>query len=116
MDPGDSVSSMDNLHSMSGGSHGGSSSGSAEPPPVSGFLLKTFEIFSDAENFDICSWGPRGDTIVVKRIDDFSKYILPKHFKHSNFQSFVRQLNMVSVIKFNRLIKLFIIIVIIYVF
>jgi hypothetical protein len=95
MEAGDSASALETLHSLSAGAHGGSNSGGVEPPAVSGFLLKTFEIFSDHENFDICSWGPRGDTIVVKRIDDFSKMILPKHFKHSNFQSFVRQLNMV---------------------
>jgi hypothetical protein len=49
---------------------GGSGSGGAEPPDqtVSGFLLKTFEIFSDPENHDMCSWGPKGDTIVVKKV------------------------------------------------
>lgn len=61
---------------------------------VSGFLSKTFDIFSDPANQDICSWGANGDTIHVKKIDLFSKTILPKYFKHSNFQSFVRQLNM----------------------
>mmetsp|Transcript_13488 Transcript_13488/g.22146 ORF Transcript_13488/g.22146 Transcript_13488/m.22146 type:complete len:523 (-) Transcript_13488:995-2563(-) len=61
---------------------------------VSGFLSKTFDIFSDPANEEICSWGVTGETIHVKKIDEFSKTILPKYFKHSNFQSFVRQLNM----------------------
>lgn len=61
---------------------------------VSGFLSKTFDIISDPQNEDICGWGPHGDTIIIKKIDEFAKYILPKYFKHSNFQSFVRQLNM----------------------
>ena len=37
-------------------------------PTVSGFLAKTFDIFSDPDNFELCSWGPGGDTIVVKKV------------------------------------------------
>jgi len=60
----------------------------------SGFLTKTFEIFSTPEYADLCGWGANGDTIYVRKIEEFSKQILPKYFKHANFQSFVRQLNM----------------------
>jgi len=35
-----------------------------------------------------------GTAFVVKKVNDFSEVILPKHFKHRNFASFVRQLNM----------------------
>ncbi|KAI9317319.1 hypothetical protein BX666DRAFT_2027393 [Dichotomocladium elegans] len=38
-------------------------------------------------------WGPDGTTFIVKDTNEFSKGILPKHFKHCNFASFVRQLN-----------------------
>lgn len=38
-------------------------------------------------------WGTDGTTFIVKDTNEFSKTILPKHFKHCNFASFVRQLN-----------------------
>jgi hypothetical protein len=37
--------------------------------------------------------GVDGRTIVIKKIDVFAANVLPKFFKHSNFQSFVRQLH-----------------------
>jgi len=63
-------------------------------PNIPGFLTKTFEIFSNEEYSDLCGWGENGDTIVIKKVAEFSATVLPKYFKHSNFQSFVRQLNM----------------------
>jgi len=61
---------------------------------IPGFLTKTYEIFNTPEYIDCCGWGNDGSTIVIKKIEQFSKNVLPKYFKHSNFQSFVRQLNM----------------------
>ncbi len=60
----------------------------------SGFLSKTYDIISDEKNHEYCDWGPNGDLVNIKKIEEFSKIVLPKYFKHSNFQSFVRQLNM----------------------
>jgi hypothetical protein len=42
----------------------------------------------------IISWNEDGTAFVVRRVNEFSEVILPKYFKHSNFASFVRQLNM----------------------
>ncbi|KAK5168876.1 kinase-regulated stress-responsive transcription factor skn7 [Saxophila tyrrhenica] len=41
----------------------------------------------------VVRWGNEGDSFVVLENEKFTKHILPKHFKHSNFASFVRQLN-----------------------
>ncbi|THV44028.1 hypothetical protein BGAL_0758g00020 [Botrytis galanthina] len=41
----------------------------------------------------IVRWGEAGESFVVLENEKFTKQILPKHFKHSNFASFVRQLN-----------------------
>ena len=58
------------------------------------FISKIFEIFSTAGFSEVCSWSQFGDKIIIKKVADFSALILPKYFKHNNFNSFVRQLNM----------------------
>lgn len=39
-------------------------------------------------------WHNDGIGFVIRSIDKFTECILPAYFKHSNFASFIRQLNM----------------------
>ncbi|KAF9135417.1 kinase-regulated stress-responsive transcription factor skn7 [Mortierella sp. GBA39] len=66
----------------------GSSSGG-----VPDFVKKLYRMLEEKEHDPIVSWGKSGETFVVKEPNEFAKAILPKHFKHNNFASFVRQLN-----------------------
>ncbi|KAG5179928.1 HSF-type DNA-binding-domain-containing protein, partial [Tribonema minus] len=63
---------------------------------VSAFLSKTFDIFSNPQfqAEGICGWSAKGDAVIIHNLRDFSDRVLPQYFKHGNFQSFVRQLNM----------------------
>lgn len=60
------------------------------PPP---FLSKTFQMVDDPETDSIVSWSQARDSFIVWDSHEFSKHLLPKYFKHSNFSSFIRQLN-----------------------
>ncbi|XP_028787453.1 heat shock factor protein HSF30 [Neltuma alba] len=60
------------------------------PPP---FLKKTFEMVEDPVTDPIVSWSEARDSFIVWDSHEFSKILLPKYFKHSNFSSFIRQLN-----------------------
>ncbi|CAJ0746540.1 14383_t:CDS:2 [Entrophospora sp. SA101] len=57
------------------------------------FVKKLYKMLEDDTYNDIVCWGVDGNSFVVKEIDAFTKTILPRHFKHTNFASFVRQLN-----------------------
>mmetsp|Transcript_23241 Transcript_23241/g.26648 ORF Transcript_23241/g.26648 Transcript_23241/m.26648 type:complete len:212 (+) Transcript_23241:1-636(+) len=61
---------------------------------VPSFLLKTYEIISDPAFDDIVSWNKTGDAFIITKTNDFCEKVLPLYFKHKNFSSFVRQLNM----------------------
>ncbi|KAJ2082503.1 Heat shock transcription factor [Coemansia sp. RSA 988] len=61
---------------------------------VTPFLNKLYSMVDDRASDDLIRWSAGGNSFVVVRHEDFAKEVLPRFFKHSNFSSFVRQLNM----------------------
>ncbi|KAJ8537681.1 hypothetical protein K7X08_014221 [Anisodus acutangulus] len=61
--------------------------------PIPPFLSKTFDLVDDPLLDSIISWGNNGESFIVWDPVEFSRLVLPRNFKHSNFSSFVRQLN-----------------------
>lgn len=61
---------------------------------IPSFLVKTYDFVNDHSFDDIICWNDEGDGFIVKQVNKFSEEILPKYFKHNNFSSFIRQLNM----------------------
>ncbi|KAL2179474.1 HSF-type DNA-binding-domain-containing protein [Thermothelomyces heterothallicus CBS 202.75] len=59
----------------------------------SDFVRKLYKMLEDPSYNSVVRWSAEGDSFVVLENEKFTKTILPKHFKHSNFASFVRQLN-----------------------
>ncbi|XP_004236602.1 heat stress transcription factor B-3 [Solanum lycopersicum] len=57
------------------------------------FLLKTYMLVEDPATDDLVSWNSDGSAFVVWQPAEFARDLLPTLFKHSNFSSFVRQLN-----------------------
>ncbi|KDP34084.1 hypothetical protein JCGZ_07655 [Jatropha curcas] len=78
-----------------------SSSSSFPPQPMEGlheigpppFLTKTFEMVEDPSTDTVVSWSGARNSFIVWDSHKFSTMLLPKYFKHSNFSSFIRQLN-----------------------
>ena len=61
---------------------------------IANFIAKTWSLLEDQSVNHIVRWSEKGNTFIIKNKQLFCKDILPKYFKHSNFTSFVRQLNM----------------------
>ncbi|RCK63986.1 Heat shock transcription factor [Candida viswanathii] len=67
---------------------------SSGPKTRPAFVMKIWSMVNDPANHDYIRWNDDGKTFQVFQREDFMKIILPKYFKHNNFASFVRQLNM----------------------
>ncbi|KAJ2787269.1 Heat shock transcription factor [Coemansia interrupta] len=61
---------------------------------VTPFLNKLYNMVDDSASDNLIGWSDDGNSFIVYRHEDFAKDVLPRFFKHSNFSSFVRQLNM----------------------
>ena len=58
------------------------------------FLIKLYQILESPEYEKIIHWSDDGKSFIVHNLHDFTEYVLPKYFKHNNYSSFIRQLNM----------------------
>jgi hypothetical protein len=69
---------------------GGGRGGGGGPAP---FLTKTHQMVEERATDEVVSWAEQGRSFVVWKPVEFARDLLPLHFKHCNFSSFVRQLN-----------------------
>ncbi|ORZ18856.1 HSF-type DNA-binding-domain-containing protein [Absidia repens] len=67
------------------------------------FIVKLYKMLED-DTQDLICWAKNGEYFSVYNSALFSKQILPQYFKHNNWQSFVRQLNMYGFNKINEMI------------
>ncbi|KAJ4950622.1 hypothetical protein NE237_027454 [Protea cynaroides] len=61
--------------------------------PIEEVNFEVVGLVDDPSIDDVISWNEDGSTFIVWRPAEFARDLLPKYFKHSNFSSFVRQLN-----------------------
>ncbi|RKO84954.1 hypothetical protein BDK51DRAFT_2069, partial [Blyttiomyces helicus] len=61
---------------------------------VPAFLNKLYNMVCDPSTDSLIYWGEDGTSFLVQRQEEFAREVLPRFFKHNNFASFVRQLNM----------------------
>ncbi|KAI9289860.1 HSF-type DNA-binding-domain-containing protein [Umbelopsis sp. AD052] len=66
------------------------------------FVHKLYNMVVDVQYQHLIAWNYTGSSFIVCNIMEFSRDVLPKHFKHNNFSSFVRQLNMYGFHKVNK--------------
>ncbi|KAI1751210.1 hypothetical protein F4782DRAFT_199295 [Xylaria castorea] len=58
------------------------------------FVQKLNSFLEDGKNTELIRWSDKGDSFIVLDEDEFAKTLIPELFKHNNYASFVRQLNM----------------------
>ncbi|KAI9266425.1 HSF-type DNA-binding-domain-containing protein [Phascolomyces articulosus] len=64
-----------------------------QPMNTPTFITKLYTMVDDSKE-ECIVWSTEGDHFKVISPNTFSKTVLPQYFKHSNWTSFVRQLNM----------------------
>ncbi|KAK2735032.1 stress-responsive transcription factor hsf1 [Myotisia sp. PD_48] len=58
------------------------------------FIQKLSSFLDSSKYRDLIRWSDDGNSFVVLDEDEFAKNMIPELFKHNNYASFVRQLNM----------------------
>ena len=63
-------------------------------PPTQNPHADEPSFLDEDRNTELIRWSDSGDSFIVLDEDEFAKTLIPELFKHNNYASFVRQLNM----------------------
>ena len=69
------------------------------------FLSKLYDILNNTTYKDIIYWNKEGKCIIIADVNKFRTKVLPIYYNHSNYSSFVRQLNTYGFHKSKGIIK-----------
>ncbi|KAJ5177295.1 uncharacterized protein N7482_003172 [Penicillium canariense] len=58
------------------------------------FVQKLSSFLDESKNTELIRWSDDGNSFIVLDEDEFARTLIPELFKHNNYASFVRQLNM----------------------
>ncbi|KAF2263935.1 hypothetical protein CC78DRAFT_544633 [Lojkania enalia] len=58
------------------------------------FVQKLSSFLDESKNENLIRWSDDGNSFIVLDEDEFARTLIPELFKHNNYASFVRQLNM----------------------
>ncbi|KAL8865887.1 MAG: hypothetical protein Q9174_006635, partial [Haloplaca sp. 1 TL-2023] len=58
------------------------------------FVQKLSSFLDESRNTELIRWSESGDAFIVIDEEEFARTLIPELFKHKNYASFVRQLNM----------------------
>ena len=79
-----------------------SSSGEGlEIKSITSFLINLYNLVSDSSSDHIVRWKSKDSKFMIIDKEMFTDQILPQYYKHSNFSSFIRQLNLYGIQKMN---------------
>jgi len=56
--------------------------------------LTNYSFLDESKNTELIRWSDDGNSFIVLDEDEFARTLIPELFKHNNYASFVRQLNM----------------------
>jgi heat shock transcription factor len=57
-------------------------------------LIRSHSFLDESKNTELIRWSDDGNSFIVLDEDEFARTLIPELFKHNNYASFVRQLNM----------------------
>jgi len=90
----DTIDDSDNLEVLLERAQRAKRKAAATRKQIPPFVQKLSSFLNEEKNTDFIRWSEKGDSFIVLDEDEFAKNLIPELFKHNNYASFVRQLNM----------------------
>ncbi|KAI1106792.1 hypothetical protein F4804DRAFT_340318 [Jackrogersella minutella] len=92
--PNGGVDEHDNIELLEEKAQRAKREAQAKRKQIPPFVQKLNSFLEESKNTDLIRWSEKGDSFIVLDEDEFAKTLIPELFKHNNYASFVRQLNM----------------------